>query len=58
MPDEIWLAHVIAAKMARLRAGDAFTLEQIRKSYQQLDISKKLLDLPIAHVWHPEPPKG
>jgi hypothetical protein len=57
MPDDNWVAHVIAAKIARLRTANALTLEQIRKSYEQLDISEKLLELPVTRVWHPEPPK-
>jgi hypothetical protein len=50
-----WVAMVTQAKLERLRSGNLLAEEQLRRSYQQIVISKELLRRPVPRLWHPEP---
>jgi hypothetical protein len=54
MPDDtkIWTAKRIAAMMDRLRHANVVTLQQLRRSFEQIAFSEALLKLPVPKVWH------
>jgi hypothetical protein len=55
---EAWIAKHLAAKIDWLRQANHLTQQQLRRSYEQIALSEKLLKLAVPKVWHPEPPSN
>lgn len=49
-------AHLDAGKIHQFGASE-MTRQMLLRSRKQIELSKKLLEREVPHVWHPEPPK-
>lgn len=50
-----WSLQCLTVRLERLKAANELTREMLRRSYEQLAISKDLLKRDVPKVWHPEP---
>ncbi|RXG85616.1 hypothetical protein [Bradyrhizobium vignae] len=51
-----FVARLVTAKIERIKAGTERAQEQLQRSYRQLALSEKVLQIPTPKVWHPESP--
>ena len=55
MPDKVaeWIARDAEVKIKRLHAGNTLVREQLRRSYEQIELSRKLLKVPVPELGIP-----